>query len=1344
MSNQNKIITERNNTSLYDKNKNAKIEEISQITKSYKYVYTNTNNTQKISNKVKNKNITENSNHLAFNNNMNKMKYIPKNQILSLGNITNQSPSKLKCDVETNYSINKITNVKFVNGSNKHFSNMNYIRSPDLQFISNKKSEKIINTERNNNKIIKKEFEEKCLCDQNSNCICGKRRYNRYDRQLFEERKRKRKINLNQENNIYSNHSKKIIKNIKNNYYDNENINYNYNYNYNHNNIYGLNSTKNFEKTRKFETSPGFFSDEDINSMVKSKLQNTKHKSIRYSSPNYFGNNRNIKISKYYNQNYNTYDKIDKYNNNSNQINNINNINICTCSKNNNYLSKKRNHNFKSISECSYRNINTNKNQKINTNINVYSYRNNDIINKNLETNRKYQYDIKIHNINVNKKNRSFSYENFRNNKIIESNRYSSEKYKRERITSFDKRQLRIQNAQNMQVIQDEKIYQIIVPIPPNKIENSCDIQISGSDKKKYTMEEINEIIKRKKIETKQYINEKEILNNNVKKEIIVTNRKEKIKIKPNWNKTNKAIGAEQLSFDFNKKVVPPKKIEKKPELNVENFEINISDNGRQFRGEMLIENNSLEYEKQEKDPNSNLLLSPNTKLYLNADYPKRNWNNITRPISGRPLSIESKNKKVLLERSAEKLSIKGNRPKNDWNISNNEKKEININLYQKKRPNLSKEKMQPFVIKGKEKNWNFITRKENESKLTIKGIEKKNEISENDDELIIINDDYNKIENNKNYKINFNIKKVQENSENSEKSEDFEKDIFKKNSEQKFDYKENIKEMFNSPMEQKITINNIKGYYPNGIEVYQGKNGKEENSQTIIQENYKIYHQYKNLIIEPRTPEKEITKYYYREVITNIPDDINNNENEKNENDINNLDNDLVDSDNKEKTKSETNSPKSQTRYRYRENIETSSPSRTNNIISISKTPSNQSKNFDNQNDEISNRDSRPLSISNINNINNNNIDNNYINVKINNENGEEENNHYYQNQNNQNQIQQKINNNIENKNYYYKEKKEQQIPSIIEEDEGQKLNNNYIYNYNQKINDQSPKKYIYKIGKQNINLSKPYMNQIITNQQNNIEETTRYKNMNMNMNTNTLYSQQKGNNNQIINQQKMTEIKYNNNNNYNNINNQEQQQPQIQNVIIQGRIVQSQIFTHNQETQENQEYMNSNQHQNNEINNINIYKSEIINKDYLNNIDDHNNLNSAYFQQQQNDLSQSQEIPSSSIPQNGNKNKNKYTNLIQEYSNHLKTNPIDNYNNFATNKYNIIPMSAGRYGNIILNNSIKTSKNFYTNRISQTNVESNNNNINVQNLDMNNPSSYSFGVETSIVNKNYKTSHP
>ena len=96
MSNPDTQITEKNNTLLYDKNKNTKIEEISKITKSYKYVYTNINNTKKISNEENAKNISEKSNNnLAFNNNIYKMKFIPKRKILSSGNIVNESPSKL-------------------------------------------------------------------------------------------------------------------------------------------------------------------------------------------------------------------------------------------------------------------------------------------------------------------------------------------------------------------------------------------------------------------------------------------------------------------------------------------------------------------------------------------------------------------------------------------------------------------------------------------------------------------------------------------------------------------------------------------------------------------------------------------------------------------------------------------------------------------------------------------------------------------------------------------------------------------------------------------------------------------------------------------------------------------------------------------------------------------------------------------------------------------------------------------------------------------------------------------------------------------------------------------------
>ena len=48
------------------------------------------------------------------------------------------------------------------------------------------------------------------------------------------------------------------------------------------------------------------------------------------------------------------------------------------------------------------------------------------------------------------------------------------------------------------------------------------------------------------------------------------------------------------------------------------------------------------------------------------------------------------------------------------------------------------------------------------------------------------------------------------------------------------------------------------------------------------------------------------------------------------------------------------------------------------------------------------------------------------------------------------------------------------------------------------------------------------------------------------------------------------------------------------------------------------------------------------------------------------------------------------KYPSLIQEYSKHLMTNPSDNYNNFATNKLNIIPFSANQNANLNINNRL------------------------------------------------------
>ena len=59
-----------------------------------------------------------------------------------------------------------------------------------------------------------------------------------------------------------------------------------------------------------------------------------------------------------------------------------------------------------------------------------------------------------------------------------------------------------------------------------------------------------------------------------------------------------------------------------------------------------------------------------------------------------------------MLERNAEKLTIEGNNHINNWNVCNNERKEVNIIFYQKKKEqNLSQERIQFFDLIGKENN---------------------------------------------------------------------------------------------------------------------------------------------------------------------------------------------------------------------------------------------------------------------------------------------------------------------------------------------------------------------------------------------------------------------------------------------------------------------------------------------------------------------------------------------------------------------------------------------------------------------------------------------------------------
>jgi hypothetical protein len=418
----------------------------------------------------------------------------------------------------------------------------------------------------------------------------------------------------------------------------------------------------------------------------------------------------------------------------------------------------------------------------------------------------------------------------------------------------------------------------------------------------------------KKKYKTKE-IKETKITNNVQTTEIIEENRYKNKKIlkKPNWNLTNRTIKENKISYENDKikieKIYDKKKPEQKKELGTENFEINISDNGRRFRGEMLIENNSVKYEKQKKDPNLNLLLSPNQSILLKADHPRRDWNSITSPASQRPLSIEGKNKQVLLERSVEKLSIKGNnKPKNDWNISNNEKKEVNINLYQKKkRQNLSKERIQPFVIKSQGNKWNYTTRKENETKLMIKGIEKKIEAEENDED-VIINDDYNAVDESYIRPVKANILKKPDISEETSSEYDVLKNLKTINCNIN-DYRDMIIDSYKhgGEPEPRVIINNISKKVPKKVETY---HGKDEESEVIIKNRIdynknvyskKIINAYSKKIIGSPDPYPILhvniengqknsninKKYIYREIIkTEIKDE----NQEINENGIKNV----------------------------------------------------------------------------------------------------------------------------------------------------------------------------------------------------------------------------------------------------------------------------------------------------------------------------------------------------------------------------------------------------------------------------------------------------------------------
>ena len=355
---------------------------------------------------------------------------------------------------------------------------------------------------------------------------------------------------------------------------------------------------------------------------------------------------------------------------------------------------------------------------------------------------------------------------------------------------------------------------------------------------------------------------------------------------KPDWNDLNRAIKTTKMNIDRVelppvkkqkrivkkpvKKIVkkpvkkPVKKIVKKPvkriekkeeepieydtqyeDLEVANYKLELLESGRKF-GPLKVENNEYGYKGEEKPPaveipektkyeNEDVLLDENEKYSYEAEYPKNvDWNESTFPMSGRPFTIDKNPKPPLSTSKGEKISIKESYKPTDWNKSIKQKNEIKINMPPKKRKkqNILKERIKPVILKGKEVDWNKIVQKENDSKLQIDknppkppnfAVSKENELLiENEAEDILINDDYNIVEENYSRPIRANIKKIEDYTEESASSEfDILKNIHQHES-QFNQFRELVAESI-KVHGQKVIINDISGKYPRKVEAFQG-----------------------------------------------------------------------------------------------------------------------------------------------------------------------------------------------------------------------------------------------------------------------------------------------------------------------------------------------------------------------------------------------------------------------------------------------------------------------------------------------------------------------------------------
>ena len=416
-------------------------------------------------------------------------------------------------------------------------------------------------------------------------------------------------------------------------------------------------------------------------------------------------------------------------------------------------------------------------------------------------------------------------------------------------ILATEKPELLVQYVQDLTVIQEPKPVQILLPVTPNEIDYPLGLEIYGKEKKVLICpENIENLDVSKAYSTVKphfdnldigqsenifcdRIQKKEENNNLAKKyeDLTLENGEMFVKGEKDFNKNNEkelttkmnVVGKEKLSWNETNEAI------KTTKMNIDRSERIKFDN-------LDMENNTYNYKGKAKNKFSNEEINKeqNESIKYPAEFVQKNWNDVTYPMSGKPFTLEKVETNVDLEKSkGEKITLKKAYDTVDWNKKNNQRKEVQINMAKKaKKKYLSKQKIQPVVIKGQENNWNKLVKEQNDTNINIEKTQKKSDfilskgdevhISNESDE-ILINDDYNIVEENYTRPIRANIKKIENYEEESISSEyDVLKGIQKYTGQ--YQYKNLVNESLQIQV-QKVIINDISGKYPRRIESFKG-----------------------------------------------------------------------------------------------------------------------------------------------------------------------------------------------------------------------------------------------------------------------------------------------------------------------------------------------------------------------------------------------------------------------------------------------------------------------------------------------------------------------------------------